>query len=238
LFFSREARGVVEAFLKSHPSWGLGAEIVLPYEDWEAGCPLRPYQIGSLWIAPPWEPARPLAPLSQVLFLDPGISFGSGFHASTRTALLLLEALLRRVRIRRALDLGTGSGILALAAAAWGAEGVLAVDVQPVAVSTARANVRRNRLEDRILVRLGDARQCLGEPAHLLLANLPYEILSDLCARPEILGYPWMILSGMVGRQADCIEESLQGQDLRVEGRQAEGGWIAMLVRNPHIPSP
>ena len=137
-----------------------GATVSLEREQWyadedrDARHPdqFRPFLAApGLLVAPAWL-ARDPAPGEVVLALDPGAAFGSGYHASTRLALGLLRERTAAVVPRRMLDVGTGTGILALAGAIWGAAEVTAVDVKPEAVAAARANAARNGLAARVRV--------------------------------------------------------------------------------------
>ncbi|MGQ9655645.1 MAG: 50S ribosomal protein L11 methyltransferase [Thermodesulfobacteriota bacterium] len=234
LFFRASKEGLVRDFLEGHPQARMRTAVVLPYEDWEAGGPLRPFRVGRLWIAPPWEAAEPQDG-EQLVVVDPGVCFGSGYHPSTRGCLRLLVGLYQRERHRRVLDLGTGTGILALAAGRLGAEHVLAIDLQPLAVETAMANVRRNALEDVVEVRLGDATQSLHEPADLIVANLTYDIICSLLERPWVGPRRWCIFSGVVGGQVKRLKERLGSLGFRVLEVSGENLWFSLLASSPQV---
>lgn len=225
LFFSGPSRREVEKALQLS-SMTLRSETVIPYQDWEAGTALSPFRVGPLCIAPPWT----VSDSAQALLLDPGVSFGSGFHGSTRSCLELLVSLYTRATPRLVLDLGTGSGILALAAARLGARRILAVDSQPVAVETAKSNAARNLLEDRVEVRLGDALECLEKPAELVLANLHLEVLLEMVVRPSLWSKPWCILAGVVGNQSRKLLSVLDETPMRVIESREKGAWSAFLL--------
>jgi ribosomal protein L11 methyltransferase len=233
LFFSQPQQDMVEEFLGGRCDARLRASTVLPYEDWEAGAPLHPFRAGPLLICPAWEVVEPGAGEKR-LVLDPGVSFGSGYHPSTRSCLDLLVRLYRRDSPQRVLDLGTGSGILALAAARLGARRVIAVDQQPLAVETALANVRLNRLEEVVEVRLGDAMAALSESVDLIVANLQYDILCDIIESREACTARWSILSGLVGGQAHRIQERLKALPARVEELCSENLWFSLLLSTKH----
>lgn len=226
LFFSQPSRQQVEEHLMQLEEIRLCSETIIPYQDWESGIPLQPFCVGSLCVSPPWSaPENP-----QALLVDPGVSFGSGLHGSTRACLELLVSLYREATPRRVLDLGTGSGILALAAARLGAERVTAVDCQPVAVETARANAARNLLEDRVDVRLGDALEYLDGSAELVLANLHLEALLKMAGQPGLWETPWCILAGVVGRQAGKLLAALEKTPMKVVEVREKGPWGAFLL--------
>lgn len=226
IFFSQPSRLQVEKDLLQTGDIILRSETVIPYKDWEAGIPLEPFCVGPLCVAPPWNaPENP-----EALLVDPGVSFGSGLHGSTRACLELLVSLYRAAAPLEVLDLGTGSGILALAAARLGAKRVIAVDCQPVAVETAKANVARNLLEDRVDVRLGDALEYLDGSVELVLANLDLEALSKIIVRPSLWRIPWSILAGVVGGQARKLEAALDKTPMRIVEVREIGAWSAFLI--------
>ncbi len=134
----------------------------------------RLIRIGRLTILPTWMPER-RARARTVVRLDPGMAFGSGEHPSTQ---LCLAAMERYVRSRaRVIDVGTGSGILAVAAARLGAGRVLAIDNDPMAVAVARANIRANRVAGRVRVREGSGLARVRFRADLIVANLTADLL-------------------------------------------------------------
>jgi ribosomal protein L11 methyltransferase len=134
---------------------------------WKAG--LVPRQIGRLTVTPGWIPAA-TAPVTLVI--DPQSAFGTGEHGSTRTALLLLDRQLRPGD--RVLDLGSGSGILAIAAAKLGAARAAGVDLDPEAAPIARGNAERNAVSRTVRFLTGDAATlaALLAPADLILSNI------------------------------------------------------------------
>src|SRR5207237_8896877 len=122
---------------------------------------------GGPVVAPRWG-APPVTVGSLVLTLEPGRAFGTGQHGTTAGCLELLETIVERARPARAIDLGTGSGILAIAAARLGVPQVLAIDSDPDAVASARANVQRNGLDGRVTCEGADVAALDAEPAPLV----------------------------------------------------------------------
>lgn len=185
----------------------------------------------GLVIAPPWEPCDP-RPGERVITIDPGPAFGSGFHASTRLALALVAKRCAAAAPRRMLDVGTGTGVLALAGAVWDVAEVLAVDSDPEAVAAARANVSRNGRERQVRVASGG----LGEVAgvfDLIVANITVDVLAALAGalagRLDRDGA--LVLSGVLaGGQEVEIRAVYERQGLRCETTRSEGEWIAMLL--------
>ena len=178
-------------------------------------------------VVPSWDSHEPLDG-DRVIHLDPGQAFGTGAHSSTRLVLELMQELADGgARPQRVLDLGTGSGILALAAAAlWPAAEVHAVDNDPVAAEVARENAATNRAH----IAIG-----LDWPAgsfDLVLANIQADVLLALAAElaPRVAGH--LILSGLLAEQVDGVAARYAQTGLRVV-RTAPGedpAWSAALL--------
>jgi len=171
----------------------------------------RPLRLGALWVGPPWE--RPDAGAVAVV-IDPGRAFGTGAHPTTR---LCLELLANEKR-GSVLDVGTGSGVLAIAAAKLGFEPVTAVDVDPVAVNVARANAAANGVA--IHVERADATSAAPSRAALVIANVDLRTASELVSRTSA---GRAILSGY----RDVDELAPEGW-ARV-ARRRRAGWAADL---------
>lgn len=159
--------------------------------------------VPGIVVAPTWERYQP-SNGEAVIRLDPGMAFGTGSHASTRLCLAALAA--RPPRGLEVLDLGTGSGILAIAAARLGARRVTAVDLDPIATAAAEANVALNEVADRVRVATGDLAVAPG-PFDLVLANILagplVQMAGDLSAR---LGREGLVtLSGLLAAEAPDV---------------------------------
>lgn len=174
-----EERGVVTVYLVRRVDGpGLdGAWEPVAHRDWTAEWRkgLEPVTVGDVTVAPPWR--RDDVPATgHGLVIEPGQAFGTGHHETTAACLGALQEL--DVRAKRVLDVGTGSGVLALAAALLGAAEVVAVDVDPVAVATARANARLNGLS--VDVRHGSLPAAGNRPFDVVTANLDTVTLTGL----------------------------------------------------------
>lgn len=182
-------------------------------------------------IVPSWEPYQ-ARPGEAAFVLDPGLAFGTGLHPSTRTCLIALEEHLAAGT--RVLDVGTGSGILALAAARLGAGSVLAVDTDPVAVKVARGNIAANALEALIQARQGsvEVAQEAG-PFGMALANILAEVVIDLSPQlARLLSPGGLLIGGGILKEKEAqVAEAFQGQGLRAVARWQEGDWIALAGR-------
>lgn len=197
-------------------------------QAWKAYYPIL--QVGErLIVVPAWKRFRP-SPGQIVLRLDPGPAFGTGLHPTTQLCLRALERFLQPGM--RVLDLGTGSGILAIAAARLGSGPVLALDNDPVAVQAARKNVRRNRLVGRIQVQEGTLEDA-SISFDLILANLLARTIQELARRLAVALAPngFLISSGILVEQADEVRATLQAAGLVIVEQFQEGDWVALVHR-------
>jgi ribosomal protein L11 methyltransferase len=230
LFFSRPREAEVKAWLASAPQGRYSSETVLDYADWEAGQPLQKTSLAGFHLCPVWETPDP-GPGERVIRLEPGLAFGSGYHPTTRGCLELLRRVFELDGPARVLDLGTGTGILALAALALGANRVVAVEYNDLAVLTCARNLKHNRREREVLLIQGDARHFAYPPADLALANIHLDVLLDLLALPQFLQKKWYIFSGILGTQMDRFLEALQSSPLTPREIRDENLWFTVLAR-------
>ena len=170
---------------------------------------------------------------TKSLVIPAGRAFGTGEHATTVMSLRLLELATRHApRVRSPekdwtlLDLGTGSGILALAAARFGAKRVIAIDEDPVAIATARENARRNKL-DNIDFRVADVRRWPFPPRiEIITANLFSELLIEIL--PKLKRAQRLILSGILRDQETQLLRALKRNGIVIVEMRRRGKWIAM----------
>lgn len=185
----------------------------------------------GLVLAPPWHPHAGRGG-ERVLVVDPGSAFGSGFHASTRLALALLQECCATAPPERMLDVGTGTGVLAMAGALWGAGEVVAVDSDPAAVAAAAGNVARNGLSRRVRV-AGCGLEGLRGPFGLVVANITVDVLAALACPVAALLAPGgrVVLSGLLaGEQEEEARTAYAASGLALRVRRAEGEWAALLL--------
>jgi ribosomal protein L11 methyltransferase len=198
-------------------------------EAWKAHFPvLRVAR--RLVIRPTWRRHR-RAPGDVVLALDPGMAFGTGLHPTTRLCLAGIEALADRGVLEGAkvLDVGCGSGILAIAALKLGAASVLGVDTDPIAAEATTENARRNGLARRTRARVGSLPS--GEPGHdVVLANLIASVLIALAGPlcEELRPGGVLLASGIFVDREPEVRAALERAGLGITGRSSEGEWVAL----------
>lgn len=186
----------------------------------------KPIQIGRrLTILRPT--ARTITSRSKSLLIPAGAAFGTGEHATTAMSLRLLERTSRNFAEGWSLlDLGTGSGILALAARKFGAGKVVAIDSDPLAIRTARRNARLNRISG-VDFRHGDVRGIAGATFHIATANLFSKLLIEVL--PKLRGNRRLILSGILREQEESFRRALRRNKIGVAQRRRRGKWITLL---------
>jgi ribosomal protein L11 methyltransferase len=226
--------------------WHLGRISPLPDPEWrevvekdwsvEWKKNYRPVRIGRrMRIVPSWMDPAPYRH-DLVLRLDPGMAFGTGLHPTTQ---LCLETLEDRVRPgMEMIDLGCGSGILAIAAVKLGAEKALGVDIDPQAVRVARENALLNRVESSVEIRSGSLAGLVqdGRSAPLVAANILAIILKEmLAAGLDRIVAPGgcLVLSGILEDQAPAVEEVLRAQGLRLAEKRKRQDWVALVAERP-----
>ncbi|MDR7544042.1 MAG: 50S ribosomal protein L11 methyltransferase [Armatimonadota bacterium] len=194
-------------------------------EAWKAHA--RPLAIGRLRILPTWWPVQD-DERRPVIRLDPGMAFGSGEHPTTQLCLAALERYTRPGSV--VVDVGTGSGILAVAAARLGARRVIAVDNDSVAVDVARRNMRANRVASRVEVLPAQGLPRLRTPADLIVANLTAQTLPSViaAARRHLRAGGWLVASGFGARFLPDVRAAMIAAGLRPVRVDALRGWRAV----------
>ncbi len=200
----------------------------------------KPLTIGDrLYVVPEWERDKPVPEGRSPLYLNPGLTFGTGSHASTQLCLEGVEA--HTLPGRSVLDLGCGSGILSIAALCLGASHAVAVDIDPKAVDVAYENAALNGIgKDRYTVMAGNviadralAARLARERYHLVLANIVADVIIPLSAQvPALLEQDGVFLcSGIIDIRADEVQAALEKNGLHVVRRREKNGWVALEAR-------
>jgi ribosomal protein L11 methyltransferase len=210
----------------------------IPPTDWAQSWKehFKPLAVGRhLVIAPPWE-AGPFPEDRLLIQIDPGMSFGTGHHATTRMCLEALEAYIEQwtgPKGPEVLDVGTGSGILAIAAGVLGAERVVAIDADPEACEAATGNVSLSDVKDRIRISHGGVE--IIDPVtrfDLAIANLDAKGLCPLFAPLVTLLRPHgrMIASGILVEEDGTVAAAARASGLCVAGHQSDGEWLCLML--------
>ncbi len=189
-----------------------------------------PVQVSPrLLICPTWSPA-PSPTDGIVIYLDPGMAFGSGHHATTRAMLLLLEEYV--IPRGTLLDVGTGSGILAIAARKLGARPVFACDIDPQAVPIAKENAQRNQVCGELHFWVGTVDACPRARFDLIAANITTQALSPLLPGLKGLLLPEgvLLLAGILDREEEAFVHALAAEGLCVRRRLQIEEWVSFVV--------
>lgn len=214
----------------------------LPLTDWttEWKKGLGPRTIGRIVVTPSWVAVTPRAG-EVVVVVDPETAFGSGEHGSTRGALLLLDRAMARHASRQAhqgarvLDLGSGSGILAIAAAKLGAARAVGIEFDVEAIPVAERNVERNEVADRVVILEGDAGELalLGAPADIVVSNIlrTVNVLLLPAVKGALAARGIAIFAGMEEAEAVLFKPELEQAGFAVMDDVRDAGWWSCAVR-------
>ncbi len=240
---SPEGRGQLRQYLAGLEEYE-PQTVSLREEDWATSWQkyYQPIPVGRLiYIVPDWMRGRPVPEGRTPLYLNPGLTFGTGSHPTTQLCLELLEGTLRPGD--RVLDLGCGSGILAIAALALGASRAAGVDIDPKAADVAFENAALNGIgPDRLSVYAGDvltdkklAERLNPGQNRVVLANIVADVIIPLSARAgDFLAPDGVFLtSGIIEGRQDEVRAALEGNGFAVTGHRERGGWHAFLAAKP-----
>nr|WP_320011027.1 50S ribosomal protein L11 methyltransferase [uncultured Desulfobulbus sp.] len=201
-------------------------------EDWATSWQqyFKPFEIvPGLIIKPSWEEFTP-ADNQQVIEMDPGMAFGTGQHASTQMALALIQDSMSQIQASSAFDVGTGTGILAMASLLFGARHALAIDNDPEAVRVALENIAHNGLAERIAVRTTPVEE-VTETFPLVIANIVHDVLiamaPTLVQRTAQGGH--LVLAGILsGIQEENIIQKYEELGCRILNRKYTDEWVSL----------
>ncbi len=194
----------------------------VPDEDWAARsqASLKAIEIGNIIVAPPWD-------LPTVIIIQPSMGFGTGHHATTRLCLAALQHI--DLVGRRVLDVGTGSGVLAIAASLLGAGRAIGIDDDPDAIQSARENAALNPAAN-VEMRVTDLRSMPQERFDVVLANLTGGLLVQTARQLQALTSPsgMLILSGFMDHEEEAVRAAFSGLALR--SRTNEDEWVCAVL--------
>jgi ribosomal protein L11 methyltransferase len=216
----------------------------LEEKDWTTAWKVhfRPQRIGKHIVLKLLEQAYPAAKDDVVIDLEPGMAFGTGQHATTRLCLKCLEELVQPGD--SVLDLGTGSGVLSIAAAKLGAAEVLALDNDPVAVEVARENVSRNNVDHAVRVEVGSLDYLASQgtaPFDGIAVNIITEVIVELMEgglTAFLKPGGWLVAGGILAPTEGAVTAAFSRCGMSVAARYEEEGWLALYGRKVHEERP
>ncbi len=242
------AEAAVAALRRQGEQLGLAIDVIareVEQQDWNRVWKLhyKPIDLGGrLRIEPAWEQGPDRPGLVRIA-IDPGMAFGTGSHETTQ---LCAQALLhwsdeqgaRAIDLSklRALDLGTGSAILAILAARLGVGHAVGTEVDAAALTTARTNLALNHVQDQVtLLHSGDPQVVAPERFPLVVANILASVLVPLC--PQVVGTVQpggaLILSGILARESDEVAQVYVDQGMQLQSTATQGAWACLVLRAP-----
>ena len=228
LFFSSPADQVVENLIAEQSGVVLIDQYQMTYDEWHGGT-LEVLHVAGFEIFPPWKKSDHRNAKHKII-LDPGVVFGTGTHPTTHDCLIALEMIFGRNDIRTVLDLGTGTGLLSLAAARLGAQKVIALDFNLLAVKTALRNIRLNQLSHRVLAIQGLAENFIDFPSDLMVSNIHFDVMQRLLTDNALSKTKWFILSGLLRSQAKEVTTLLERQPTQIlQTWERDGIWHTFL---------
>lgn len=203
-------------------------------EDWEESWKkyYHTFKVGRhLVIKPSWEEYKP-EPGEVIIEIDPGMAFGTGIHASTRFCLNFIDEYLKGGE--SIIDAGCGSGILSIAAAKMGAKKITAFDIDETAVKVAWENVKLNRLDEVIEVKMGDVtEENLQQQSDIIFANITADIVNMFIPQAATVLKPggYLFASGIVDSRLPGVEKQLQTHGFIVEKILTDVDWVGIAAR-------
>ncbi|ARJ40295.1 ribosomal protein L11 methyltransferase [Sporosarcina ureae] len=203
-------------------------------EDWANSWKqyFHPVKISKRFtIVPTWEEYTPVESDELIIELDPGMAFGTGTHPTTVLCLQALEKYLQPDQM--IVDVGTGSGVLAIGAALLGAKHITALDLDEVAVRAAQENVTYNDADDRITVLKGNLLDSIEEPPDMIIANILAEVIMSFSQDAYQLVKPGglFITSGIIGAKRDEVRNDLMAQGFEILETVLMEDWVAIIAR-------
>lgn len=202
-------------------------------ENWNARweSQLQPIAVGPFLIKPSWHAVPEAYATHIVLEIDPKMSFGTGYHESTRLVLQMLPDCVEPGA--RVLDAGTGTGILTIAALKLGAGSAIAFDIDPWAAKNAQENFVRNGVASSVEFRQGSIEVIHERDFDLILANIHRRVLCDLLPafREKVRPTGWVVLSGLLCEERDLMLETAAAYDLEPVHEATENAWWAVMFK-------
>ena len=197
-------------------------------ENWKKS--FKPFRLGQHMVIKPGWSEYETQPDDKIIEIDPGMAFGTGTHETTGMCVELVEKYVKPGMT--AIDVGTGTGILAIAAAHMGAEDVLATDIDRVAVRVAAENIRINGYEGKIRCMAGDLLENVAEQADIVIANIIADVIIMMAApvKAHIKDGGMFICSGISKERRDDVLDALNDAKYKVLDVCEKGGWCAIAA--------
>ena len=203
----------------------------------------HPFRVGQkIWIQPSWydseEEAGELANFARrddiLLVLDPGMAFGTGLHPTTQKCLRALEQVVKPGD--RVLDVGTGSGILSIAAVKLGAAAAIGIDTDGLAIKTAISNANQNNISDKIAFWQGDLQSVTERGWDIVVVNILAPVIESLLKQNNLMNYVgengWLVLSGIIDTQIENVEKALTSAGGTIIQTLTVRDWVTLMVRS------
>ncbi|MGC8657649.1 MAG: 50S ribosomal protein L11 methyltransferase [Desulfomonilaceae bacterium] len=225
VFFSSPQDEYVEQLCGGDQSL-LSGRHEMKYRDWQEGLPQTGLTIAGVTFVCGSTPRTN----GNAIFLDPSVVFGDGNHPTTISCIEFLVDIMNTGKVKSVLDLGCGSGILALASAQLGANKVVAVDKNRLAVQTTKNNISLNAFEQIIQIHEGEARVFLSDQYDLVLANLPFAVLRDVCVLKNAEANGLWVVSGINSEQADILKTLFMEQGFITTGEKITPPWVTFVA--------
>lgn len=205
-------------------------------EDWATAWKqyYHPVKISERFtIVPTWEEYKPVSTDELIIELDPGMAFGTGTHPTTVMCLQALEKVIKTGDT--VIDVGTGSGVLSIGSAMLGAKSVHALDLDEVAVRSAKENVELNKMQHIVEVFHGNLLDTVKEPANVVVANILAEIILSFTDDAYSIVKPGglFVTSGIIATKRDDVKAGLEASGFVIEEVIMMEDWVAIIARKP-----
>ncbi|TDQ38051.1 50S ribosomal protein L11 methyltransferase [Aureibacillus halotolerans] len=245
-FSEQHSRATIEqqvrTFIDTLPSFGLRigkvkvASDLRPEEDWAHAWKTHYHPIRlteRVIVEPPWEPSDEKVDIR--ITMDPGMAFGTGDHATTALCVQALDKYL--IPGQKVIDVGTGSGILAIAAAKLGASSVKAFDIDAMAADIAKQNVEVNGVASVVDVGTNHLLQGIEEGADVIVANILAEIVIEMASDAVRLLSPGgaLIVSGIIEEKKELVAQALKREGIHDIQEEQQEGWVALIAKKEFV---